>query len=102
MGRKPTGDARFLEPGWFAVERPFRESDDRSVPCILDRPDVLALAERASSRREPLDGFVVPSPPRLVKDGPRPSWLPSWLGLVDATSYDKWLGLRVHQESSDA
>ena len=83
----------FLDSGPYAEgrEESFRETDEFTVPCVLDHdvPKVLA----AIAGRRPIDGFIVPVPRYLAKaPGPGASRLPRWLRIAEGIRYDKLIG----------
>jgi CRISPR-associated endonuclease/helicase Cas3 len=81
--READGSARFLESGYYAIPGSFRDTDEFSVPCILDR-DLDAVKEILDSkekyRKEP---FIINVPKKWAnsKDS-YPSWLPKYLGVA--------------------
>jgi CRISPR-associated endonuclease/helicase Cas3 len=87
------GDAsRFLDGGFFATPGPFRDSDDSSLPVILDT-DQAAFHDLAARGRS-TDGLRIPVPRAHARPGPHPG-LPRWLGLADGTRYDDRLGFLI-------
>ncbi len=85
----------FLDSGPYAEarEESFRETDDFTVPCILD--DDVRKVKAAIAARKPIDGFILPVPhlPYLVKEpGPGASQLPRWLRIAESNRYDKLIG----------
>ena len=88
----------FLDSGPFAAGKveSFRETDDFTVPCILndDVPEVL----EAIARKRPIDGFIVPAPRYLAKSvDSEGSRLPRWLHIVDRANYGKKVGFEDQQ-----
>lgn len=81
--RDSDGNARFLESGYYAIPGSFRDTDEFSVPCVLDR-DLETVKEILDSpekyRKEP---FIINVPKKSVnpKDS-IPSWLPKYLGVA--------------------
>jgi CRISPR-associated endonuclease/helicase Cas3 len=81
--READGSARFLESGYYAIPGSFRDTDEFSVPCILDR-DLNAVKEILDSkekyRKEP---FIMNVPKKWVnpKDS-YPTWLPKYLSVA--------------------
>ena len=83
----------FLDSGPYAESREesFRETDEFTVPCVLDRdvPKVLLVI----ADRKPIDGFIVPVPQYLAKPpGPGEGQLPRWLRVAEGTRYDNLIG----------
>ncbi len=97
---EPTKLCPFLDSGPYAEagQEPFRETDDFTVPCILDydRPKVLA----AMAAREPIDGFIVPVPRRCAQPHGL-SDLPRWLSIAEGWRYDKSTGFDADRKCPD-
>jgi len=89
--RDSTGSARFLDGGYFAVPGDFRDSDDFSRMCVLDRD--LDSVRAALRRREAVDGWVLPVPRRFATDLPETiPGLPRHIGLAAAERYSDTRG----------
>jgi CRISPR-associated endonuclease/helicase Cas3 len=83
----------FLDSGPYAEarEESFRETDEFTVPCVLDH-DVPKVLE-AIADRKPIDGFIVPVPQYLAKPpGPGATRLPRWLRIAEGNRYDRRIG----------
>jgi CRISPR-associated endonuclease/helicase Cas3 len=83
--RDAEGRSPFLTSGYYAVPGSFRDTDDFSVPCVLDS-DFDDLESRIQARK-PYDGLLVNVPRRWVKawieeGNLRPAWLPKYLNVV--------------------
>lgn len=83
LERVPDGSARFLESGYYAIPGSFRDTDEFSVPCILDR-DLDAVKEILDSkekyRKEP---FIINVPKKWINPKESyPSWLPKYLSVA--------------------
>ncbi|RUL82179.1 CRISPR-associated helicase Cas3' [Tautonia sociabilis] len=90
---EPSKLCPFLDSGPFAVGRveSFRETDEYSVPSILDIDESKVLA--AIAAKQPIDGFVVPAPRHLARPvNPEASRLPRWLWIADGTRYEPRIG----------
>ncbi len=93
----------FLDSGAYAEGRveSFRETDEFTIPCILDDdlPKILATI----TNRKPIDGFIVqvPRSPDWVQNLGL-SWLPRWLSIADGSLYNKLTGFvdRVKPKAS--
>lgn len=76
--------SRFLDSGYYAIPGDFRDTDEFSVPCILDRDLAEVekiLKSKETYRKEP---FIISVPRKwadLTSDA-RPSWLSKYLGLA--------------------
>ncbi len=83
------GYSSFLDSGWAAdsKEQEFREGDEFTVDCVLDR-DVEAYLE-ARAHREVTDGFIVPVPKRFARLN---SFLGRFLREAPASHYSPSLG----------
>jgi CRISPR-associated endonuclease/helicase Cas3 len=83
----------FLDSGPFAdgTEATFREGDEFTVPCVLDRD--LDAVKQAIERREPIDAYTVPVPRRFARPLPPDySRLPRWLSVASSDYYDRMTG----------
>jgi CRISPR-associated endonuclease/helicase Cas3 len=81
--RKADGLPSFFTSGYFATAGSFRDTDEYSVPCILDRDldEVKRLIE--SKPKKPYDGFIINVPRKGVNPpDDKPSWLPKYLGIA--------------------
>ena len=90
---EPSKLCPFLDSGPFAAARveSFRDTDDFTVPCILDHDERDVLAAIADKR--PIDGFVVPAPRYLARPvNPEVSRLPRWLWVAEGWRYDDRIG----------
>jgi CRISPR-associated endonuclease/helicase Cas3 len=96
-----TGYANLLRGGYFAVPGAFRDSDDFSVPCVLDS-DLAALEavkdDRPAMRR--LKPGLELNVPRRHATLDRPAWLPPYLHVAPARCYDPDLGFVTEGERS--
>ncbi|MCS6913772.1 MAG: CRISPR-associated helicase Cas3' [Myxococcales bacterium] len=93
----PTGNARFLDSGYYATPGSLREEDGFSRMCVLD--DDLPAVRACLEAGEVLDGFLLPAPRRAVlPESNRPCWLPAYLGVVSGRRYDQDLGFLLGEE----
>lgn len=84
--RTATGDASFLDAGYYAVPGDFREADDYSQEAVLDAD--LAEVLGAVNARRSIDGWVVPVPKRHLVGRPKEAGdLPPHLGVALAVHY---------------
>jgi CRISPR-associated endonuclease/helicase Cas3 len=97
---EPDRHCPFLDSGPFAdgKEETFRDIEEFTVPCILDRDLAEVLACLKTSRRKGIDGYVVPVPRRLADYDARPGdrEFPRWLSVADANHYDPMSGFYDH------
>lgn len=90
---EPSKLCPFLDSGPYAEARveTFRETDEFTVPCILNDDKTRVLATIAKG--EPIDGFILPVPRYLAEaPGPGDSRLPRWLLIAPDSRYDKLIG----------
>jgi len=102
--RQHEGDfAPFLSSGYFAVPGNFREIADFTNPCVLwsddAKKDDLEHIQKILDAKEPIDGFVISVPKNFImRNFPKPSWLPKYLGVADARFYDEDFGFVIDAE----
>jgi CRISPR-associated endonuclease/helicase Cas3 len=92
--RDADGSARFLEGGYFATPGAFRDADEFTPPCILDKDfeKVKALLDE----RKSYDGFILNVPEKYANRGEmRPNWLPKYLSVATSTLYRKKRGFQT-------
>lgn len=91
---KADGLPSFFTGGYFATMGSFRDADEFTVPCILDRDldQVKQLME--SKPKKPYDGFIINVPRKGVNPpDDKPSWLPKYLGVAQwEGNYDEQSG----------
>jgi len=96
--------SRLLDSGYYATPGAFREEDEFTRPCILDRDlkEVQARIERGES----YDAFIinVPKSPKapqkwIEHDALRDSWLPKFLGIASAARYHPDYGFITEEEA---
>ena len=88
----------FLDSGPYAVarEESFRETDEFTVPCVLD-DDLARQVGEILQQRNPadrlIDGFIVPVPRRFATGKkPEGSWFPKWLSVASGVAYNPRTG----------
>jgi CRISPR-associated endonuclease/helicase Cas3 len=81
--RETDGSARFLESGYYAIPGNFRDTDEFSVPCILDKDLDAVKVILDSSEKYRKEPFIINVPKKWVnpKDS-YPSWLPKHLSVA--------------------
>lgn len=97
IGRRSSGETRFLEGGYFATPGPLRDSDDAGASVILDCD--LACFRELHGRREPTDGLRLTVPRKLARPAEEPG-LPTWLMLADGERYQEELGFLADDDAS--
>lgn len=96
---EPSGSTRFLEAGYFATPGSFRDGEDFTRPCVLDKDLKQAGVLREAGRQ--WDGLIVSVPKRCVaKDVARPPWLPAHVGIAHGAAYDAWSGFHAEEIAS--
>ncbi len=96
--RKADGLPSFFTSGYFAVAGNFRDTDEFSVPCILDRD--LETVEQCIKYKKPYDGFVINVPRKSISPPEdKPSWLPKCLSVAQwEGNYDERSGFSTKNE----
>ncbi|MBW4623716.1 MAG: CRISPR-associated helicase Cas3' [Cyanosarcina radialis HA8281-LM2] len=81
--READGSSRFLESGYYAIPGSFRDTDEFSVPCILDKDLEAVKAILDSTEKYRKEPFIINVPKKWVnpKDS-YPSWLPKYLSVA--------------------
>jgi CRISPR-associated endonuclease/helicase Cas3 len=85
----------FLDSGPYAVakEESFREIDEYTVPCVLDKDLERHVAEILQSRdptERVIDGYIVPVPRRFATEPkPEAKWFPRWLSVARMSAYEQ-------------
>lgn len=81
--READGSARFLESGYYAIPGSFRNIDEFSVPCILDKDLDTVKAILNSSEKYRKEPFIIDVPKKWVNPKETyPSWLPKYLSVA--------------------
>lgn len=81
--READGSARFLESGYYAIPGSFRNIDEFSVPCILDKDLDIVKAILNSSEKYRKEPFIIDVPKKWVNPKETyPSWLPKYLSVA--------------------
>lgn len=84
----------FLNSGYFAVRGEFRDGDELTNPCVLDRD--LDKVRECIEEKKPYDAFIV-GVPRSSKrwrkaDEKEAKWLPKYLGVAQSEFYHERYG----------
>jgi CRISPR-associated endonuclease/helicase Cas3 len=86
--RDADGSARFLDSGYYAIPGTFRDTDDFSIPCILDTDlDTVKaiLKSKETYKKEP---FIISVPKTWANQNTEHhSWLPKYLGVAKAVGH---------------
>jgi len=79
--RKADGLPSFFTSGYFAVAGNFRDTDEFSLPCILDRD--LETVKQCIESKKPYDGFVINVPRKSINPpDDKLKWLPKYLSVA--------------------
>jgi CRISPR-associated endonuclease/helicase Cas3 len=86
--RDAEGSARFLDSGYYATPGSFRDTDEYSLPCILDT-DLEAvkaiLKSKEAYKKEP---FMISVPRKWAKrETEHHSWLPKYIGVAETVGH---------------
>jgi CRISPR-associated endonuclease/helicase Cas3 len=86
--RDADGSARFLDSGYYATPGSFRDTDEYSVPCILDT-DLEAvkaiLKSKETYKKEP---FLISVPKKWAnRETEHHSWLPKYIGVAETAGH---------------
>jgi CRISPR-associated endonuclease/helicase Cas3 len=85
--------SRFLDSGYYAVPGKFRDGEELTRPCILDRD--LENVRHCLTKKEPYDAYVINVPERSKRWRPaeqNESWLPKYLGIAQSEFYSEQYG----------
>jgi CRISPR-associated endonuclease/helicase Cas3 len=97
--RAADGSARLLEGGYYATPGSFRDVDEFTRPCVLDRREDLAELKACLAANKSYDALVINVPEkfsRAMED--RPGWLPKYLGVASERFYDPDYGFMTELE----
>jgi CRISPR-associated endonuclease/helicase Cas3 len=86
--RDADGSARFLDGGYYATPGSFRETDEYSLPCILDTDldAVKAILESEEAYKKEL--FIINVPGKWVnQETEHHHWLPKYLGVAESAGH---------------
>jgi CRISPR-associated endonuclease/helicase Cas3 len=88
LERDADGSARFLDSGYYAISGDFRDTDNFSIPCVLDTDlDAveMILKSKETYKKEP---FIINVPRKWAKqDTEHHRWLPKYLGVAEAAGH---------------
>jgi CRISPR-associated endonuclease/helicase Cas3 len=81
-------NARFLDSGYYAIPGSFRESDDFSVPCILDEDiDTLKSIWKTPDKYKKDELFINVPRKFATFETAHHTWLPKYLGVAPKADY---------------
>lgn len=87
--------ATFLNSGYFALSGNFRDVDEFTVPCILDRDldEVEPFFDKESKEKHRKEGYIINVPKKeAMPDDCKRSWMPKYLGVVPSEKYNETTG----------
>jgi CRISPR-associated endonuclease/helicase Cas3 len=100
--RVADGSARLLDGGYYATPGMFRDIDEFTCPCILNRQSDMVRMKAYLDNKKPYDALVINVPEKFAKaTDDRPAWLPKYLGVADAKFYNAHLGFRTELEETN-
>jgi CRISPR-associated endonuclease/helicase Cas3 len=86
--RDADGSARFLDSGYYATPGSFRDTDEYSLPCVLDTDleTVKAILEsKETYKKEP---FMISVPRKWAKrETEHHRWLPKYIGVAETAGH---------------
>jgi CRISPR-associated endonuclease/helicase Cas3 len=81
--RDADGSARFLDGGYYATPGNFRDTDEYSVPCILDQDLAAVKAILDSSNKHEKEPYIINVPRKWVTiRTDEHGWLPKYLSVA--------------------
>lgn len=81
--READGSSIFLNSGYYATPGSFRDGNEFTVPCILDRDLKNVEAILNSNKKYEKEKFILNIPRKWSNmSDSRPSWLPKYLGVA--------------------
>jgi CRISPR-associated endonuclease/helicase Cas3 len=88
--RNADGSARFLDGGYYATPGSFRNTDEFSVPCILDTDLEIIKAILESKETYKKEPFIISVPRKWANwETEHHSWLPKYIGVAETVGrYD--------------
>jgi CRISPR-associated endonuclease/helicase Cas3 len=86
--RDADGSARFLDSGYYATPGSFRDTDEYSVPCILDSDLEKVKAILNSKETYKKEPYMINLPKKWAKwETEYHSWLPKYIGVAERTGH---------------
>lgn len=77
------GSSRFLNSGYYAIPGQFRDTNDRSVPCVLDRDLEAVKAILNSPEKYKKEPYLINIPEKdTIARTEEQSWLPKYLHVA--------------------
>ena len=86
--RDADGSARFLDSGYYATPGNFRDTDEFSVPCILDEDleEVRLILDSKDKHKK--EQFIINVPRKWVqRETEHHTWLPKYLGVAQTAGH---------------
>jgi CRISPR-associated endonuclease/helicase Cas3 len=86
--RDADGSARFLDSGYYATPGSFRDTDEFSVPCILDTDLEVVKAILKSKETYKKEPFMISVPRKWANwETEHHSWLPKYIGVAETVGH---------------
>jgi CRISPR-associated endonuclease/helicase Cas3 len=97
--RHADGMAAFLTSGYFATPGSFRDTDEFTVPCILDRDleivkGIMAPKSQEKYRKEQ---YIINVPRKWAQFDDKPAWMPKYLGVAPSEKYSENRGFMTKE-----
>jgi CRISPR-associated endonuclease/helicase Cas3 len=97
--RQADGMAAFLTSGYFATPGSFRDTDEFTVPCILDRDleivkEIMAPKSQEKYRKEQ---YIINVPRKWAQFDDKPAWMPKYLGVAPSEKYSENRGFMTKE-----
>jgi CRISPR-associated endonuclease/helicase Cas3 len=93
------GMAAFLTSGYFATPGSFRDTDEFTAPCILDRDleivkGIMAPKSHEKYRKEQ---YIINVPRKWAQFDNKPAWMPKYLGVAPSEKYSENRGFMTKE-----
>jgi CRISPR-associated endonuclease/helicase Cas3 len=86
--RDADGIAPFLNSGYYAIPGSFRDTDEYSMPCILDSDLEAVKVILNSKEKHKKEQFIISVPKKWAKrETEYHSWLPKYLGVAESAGH---------------
>ncbi|MCM1983962.1 CRISPR-associated helicase Cas3' [Lyngbya confervoides] len=86
--RSADGSARFLNSGYYATPGSFRDTDEYSIPCILDTDLEAVKSILDSPEKHKKEQFIINVPRKWAhRETEHYTWLPKYLGVAESVGH---------------
>jgi CRISPR-associated endonuclease/helicase Cas3 len=88
-----------LTSGYFATPGSFRDTDEFTAPCILDRDleivkGIMAPKSHEKYRKEQ---YIINVPRKWAQFDNKPAWMPKYLGVAPSEKYSENRGFMTKE-----